>query len=254
MTLTPTRRPQPTRPPLGPARLAMRTLGELLITAGVVVLLFCVYQLFWTNVVSDRQAQAVTDHLRQEWHVTAPTASPSATPTDQPSAPATPAPVPSPSVGTGFAILHVPSLGDDWARPVVEGVGLPELAKGVGHYPSTALPGQVGNFALAGHRATNGEPFAHIEKIKDGDLVYVETNDAWYTYRITKTHLIVPPTAVWVLDPVPGKPSATPTEATITLTTCEPRWASYSRWIDFGTLVDTRPASAGPPPSLSGGQ
>lgn len=232
----------------------MRTVGELLITAGVVVLLFCIYQLFWTNVVSDRQAQAVTDRLRQQWHVTAPVS-----PLPQPSqtAPATdptPSPIPSPGVGQGFAILHVPSLGSGWARPLVEGVGLPQLAEGVGHYPGTALPGQVGNFALAGHRATNGEPFAHIEMIKVGDLVYVETKNAWYTYRITKTHLIVPPTAVWVLDPVPGKPSAKPTEALITLTTCEPRWASYTRWIDFGTLVDTRPASAGAPPSLAGGQ
>ncbi len=110
--------------------------------------------------------------------------------------------------------------------PVVEGVELHDLARGVGHYPETARPGQVGNFAVAGHRATNGEPFADLDQLRKGDVVVVET-------RSRLVHLRRGPDPdraaddTWVLDPVPGKPDATPTQQLLTLTTCNPRWASY---------------------------
>lgn len=209
---------------------AIGVFGELLITAGVVVLLFVVYQLFWTNVTADRQANRLTDNLRQQWATpTAPAATPSA----------------NDPVGSGIALMRIPRFGKDWVRPVISGVGLDELARGLGYYPTTARPGEVGNFAVAGHRATNGEPFRDIDWLRPGDAIIVETRDEVFTYVMDR-YRIVNPQDVWVLDPVPGKPGATPTQSLITLTTCEPRWASYRRWIVFGHLQSREPRAPAP--------
>ena len=70
--------------------------------------------------------------------------------------------------GEAFALLRIPRLGEDYRVPIVEGVSLEDLAAGVGHYPDTALPGEVGNFSVAGHRATNGEPFAYLDQLRNG--------------------------------------------------------------------------------------
>jgi sortase A len=222
----------------GFARGAVHGLGELLITAGLVVLLFCVYQLLWTNVQADRAQQRVGSTLREQWR-------------EQPRVEA-PARLTRSDFGKGLAFLHVPRLGRKYVVPVVEGVTLPDLSRGIGHYPSTALPGAVGNFAVAGHRATNGEPLAALDRMKAGDAVVVETRDTWFTYVVDRTR-IVAPTAVWVLDPVPGKPKATPTEPLITLTTCDPRWGSTHRLIVFGHLTGEQDAAQGTPAVLAKG-
>lgn len=229
-------------------RAAARGLGELLITAGLVLLLFVAYQLWWTNVEAHRAADQVADSIRDQWaHPHQSTAI-----TGGGSKAKGPRAV---DFGKGFAFLHIPRLGRDWSVPVVQGVELSDLARGVGHYPETAGPGDVGNFAVAGHRATNGEPFAYLDKVRAGDSVVAETRKRWYTYVVDKTR-IVAPTATWVLDPVPGKPNAEPTQRLLTLTTCNPRWASYERLIVFGHLVESRPKADGPPEVLMrrGGQ
>jgi sortase A len=215
----------------------VRAVGEALITVGLVLLLFCAYQLWWTNVEANRAQHQVSDSIRDEW-----------------SRPGTRGPITltRADFGKGFAFLHIPRLGRHYSKPVVEGVTLPDLARGVGHYPKTALPGQVGNFAVAGHRATNGEPFAHLDKVRRGDTLVVETRDAWFTYVVDRT-VIVAPTDVDVIDPVPGKPGATPTEKLITLTTCNPRWGSTQRLIVFGHLTAEQPTSAGQPSVLAKG-
>ena len=220
---------------------AVRGLGELLITAGLVLLLFVAYQLVWTNVEAHRQTDKVADSIREDWAHGRPSATGTTT---RPRAAKV-------DFGRGFAFLHIPRLGKRWNVPVVEGVDLPDLARGVGHYPETALPGQVGNFAVAGHRATNGEPFAYLDRVRPGDVVVAETRSRWFTYVVDRTR-IVSPTSTWVLDPVPGKPDEQPTQALLTLTTCNPRWASYERLIVFGHLVQERPKRDGPPEALAG--
>lgn len=233
------RRPPPS---LSVGRRIVRTIGEILITLGAVLLLFSVYQLFWTNVSADLATQQVTDQIRNDWEVGPhPSASGGAT-----TAPATFNP------GQGFALLHIPRLGTGWVRPIVQGVTLDDLKKGVGHYPETAAPGAIGNFAVAGHRATNGQPFASLDLLRPGDPVVVETADTWFVYQVDRTR-IVAPTHVSVLLPVPDQPGVKPTQAIITLTTCNPRWASYQRMIVTGTLVETRPKSEGPPAALGSG-
>jgi len=222
-------------------RAAVRILGELMITAGLVLLLFCVYQLVWTNVEAHRAQSKVSDSIRDEWQRQQPDA-----PGDKPVA------VRAFRPGKGFAFLHVPALGRDYTVPVVQGVSLPDLARGVGHYPSSALPGRVGNFAVAGHRATNGEPFAHLDKVGKGDVVVVETRDTWFTYVVDRTR-IVAPSDTWVIDPVPGRTGVAPTRRLLTLTTCNPRWASTERLIVFGHLRGQQPRTDGRPTVLASG-
>ena len=221
-------------------RLVVRSIGELFITAGLVLLLFVTYQLVWTNFEAHRAQGAVTDQIRDSWD----RPDGRTTPTDDLAEPV------ETDFGEGFAFLHIPRLGDDYSVPVLEGVDLEFLAKGVGHYPQTALPGRVGNFAVAGHRATNGEPFAYLDRMRPGDEVIVETRRAWFTYVVDRTR-IVRPTDVWVIDEVPGEPEAEPTQRLITLTTCNPRWSSEQRLIVFGHLENRRAKSAGPPASLN---
>ncbi|MGH8868516.1 MAG: class E sortase [Actinomycetes bacterium] len=207
----------------------MRTLargfGQLLITLGLVVLLFCVYELWWTGVVTHQAQGSLEDRLRDDWsHERGQVRTKDF------------------DLGSGVGLLSIPRLGRDWSWVVVEGVTPSALKDGPGHYPGTAMPGRVGNFGVAGHRATNGEPFAHLDAVRRGDSVSVETARAVYRYRVERTE-ITSPTNVDVVAPVPGKPGKTPHRRRITLTTCHPRWASTYRLIVYGVLdsVDKKP-------------
>ncbi len=225
------------------ARFAVHAFGEVLITLGVVALLFVGYQVFWTNIAADAAASSLSDHLRSEW-----SASPTAT-AGPPSAPVGSATPPATIPAGAFAIMRIPRLAADWQEPVLEPQGstisLDDLAQGVVHYKQTAAPGEIGNFAVAGHRQTHGQPFRHLEQLRPGDQVIVETRTAVYTYVIdndpNSAAATVLPNDVWVLDPVPGKPGAKPTQAIITLTTCTPWWTSTYRMIAFGHLTSTVP-------------
>ena len=225
------------------ARLGVRTLGEILISLGLVLFLFCGYQLFYTNAVAHRAMHSEIDDLHHRW-ATAPT----------PHAAARPKPVePFDTAdaeghdGEAFAVIHIPRLGDGDAVPVVEGTSLDVLSRGVGHYKDSAMPGQVGNFAVAGHRKTHGEPFRNLDQMQAGDYIVVETADTWYTYREDRAPFIVDPTDLAVVSPVPDQPGVKPTQAMITLTTCNPWWASTERMIVTGTLVAQQPRAAGEP-------
>jgi sortase A len=221
------------------ARVITRSIGEGFITMGIVILLFCVYQLFWTNISADHQANVITAQVQKEFII------PVAPPVQ--GQPVVQKPV---AYGQGYGLVYIPRLGKGWVKPLVEGESLDNLKKGVVHYTGNAQPGEIGNFAIAGHRATNGEPFRNLDRMQPGDVVVVETANFWVTYRINRT-IIVKPTDTWVLDPVPGKPGATPTEATLTMTTCNPRWASFQRMIVFGTMVDKRTKAQGPPAGIT---
>lgn len=232
--------------PGGTARLVSRGLGEVLMTAGLVLLLFVAYQLVWTNVEARREQGQVADAIREAWD------RPPRENGQDPGDPADPGPpgIDEVAFGEGFAFLRIPRLGEDYTVPVLEGVALDVLSRGVGHYPDTARPGRVGNFAVAGHRSTNGEPFAALDRLRPGDAVVAETRRSWFTYVVDRTR-IVAPTDVWVIDPVPGSPGAEPTDRLLTLTTCNPRWSSTQRLIVFGHLEERRSKAAGPPDVLA---
>ena len=213
-----------------------------MITASVIILLFVGYELYYTGVYTGHEQAALRDRLQQSWQApTAPAASPAST---------DPLPVPV-DLGSGVAILRVPRLGADWAKVVVEGVDVEDLKKGPGHYPGTAMPGEIGNFVVSGHRTTYGSPFNQLDEVHAGDAVVVETRVQWFTYRVTGED-VVAPTAIEVTYPAPGGATATPTQAVLTFTTCNPKYSASQRLVLHGLLESTQPKSAGPPPALRG--
>ncbi len=146
-----------------------------------------------------------------------------------------------PVMGKDAWVLRIDKLGLAW--PIVAGVDDTQLASGVGWYPSSARPGQVGNCVVAGQRITHGEPFARLLDLAVGDTVSIETDVATFTYTITlaPADLTVTSGDSWVLDPVPGKPEQEPAEALLTLTTAEDLFPTADRSVGFATLTSTEP-------------
>lgn len=223
-----------------PAVVISRIVGELFITTGVLMLLFVTYQLWWTNVRAHQQAASASNNLEHQW------AKGTAQGPDR--NPGTFSP------GEGFAIMYIPKL--DVKAPIAQGVDKHKvLDKGmVGHYDgslNTAMPwDKTGNFAVAAHRNTHGEPFRYINHLVPGDKVVVETANAYYTYQVTSSLASTPPSNIGVLKPVPVGSGFTAPGRYITLTTCTPEFTSTNRLIVWGKLVEERPRSAGKPDAL----
>lgn len=144
-----------------------------------------------------------------------------------------------PSMHAANWLVRIPSLGSEW--PIIAGVDETDLSRGVGWYPGSARPGQLGNFALAGNCLTNGEPFRRLLELRQGDEVVVETRTAVFTYEIVSApaELTVGSADSWVLDPVPGHDDVVPHQALITLTTCEDLFPTQDRAVGFGALTAT---------------
>ncbi|MFC9427312.1 class E sortase [Streptomyces sp. NPDC056987] len=220
-----------------PAVIASRAIGELFISFGVLMLLFVTYQLWWTNIRADQIAGKETNKIQSNWA--------------EGRQPGTFAP------GQGFAIMHIPKL--DVVVPIAEGISKAKvLDQGmVGHYAEgtlkTAMPSdKQGNFAVAGHRNTHGEPFRYINRLQPGDEIIVETQNAYYTYDMTSILPQTPPSNVSVITPVPPGSGFTKPGRYITLTTCTPEFTSTYRMIVWGKMVEERPRSKGKPDALVG--
>jgi LPXTG-site transpeptidase (sortase) family protein len=206
---------------------AISVFGELLITAGVVLGLFVVYSLWWTNVLADRESSRQGDRIRDDWANSGPGAL---------------------DTKDGIGFLHVPAMGDDEVL-VKKGTNTKELNNGIaGYYTEpirSALPwDDKGNFTLAAHRDGHGAKFHNIHKIKNGDPVVFETKDTWYVYKVYKT---LPKTSkynVEVLQPVPEESGKTKPGRYITLTTCTPIYTSDYRYIVWGELERTEKVDA----------
>ncbi|WP_075893323.1 class E sortase [Actinomyces provencensis] len=220
----------------------MGVIGELLITAAVVLALFAVWQLYWTTwKVEGPRAQQVAQFEQEhaaaeglgERH------------TDDPPA------VQPPADGAVYGVLHVPSW--DWMKmPLAQGTTNAVLDLGyAGHYEETAQPGEIGNFSVAGHRRTYGNNFRHIDRLAQGDKVVVEVADTYYVYRV-ETHEIVSPDAVRVVAPVPGDKtfSEQPTQRWMTMTTCHPEYSNTERYIVHLLFESWTPKSTGVPQEL----
>lgn len=234
----------------GNVRGPIRGLGELLLTAGLVVLLFVFYETYVTNVFSAQKQRAATAKLDDTWRNGRGL-------------------VDRPVKGAGIAKMYVPSFGSDFVFTVLQGTDQDTLAIGPGHYQGTAAPGQVGNFAVAGHRVGKGSPFNSLDLLSSCDAIVVETADRWYVYRVLPLlgesegwsagkgtqpqcrgvgplpghysdvvgKTIVLPSQVEVIAPVPGQPGRTPVNRLITLTTCHPQFSAQQRLIVHGVLV-----------------
>ena len=219
--------------------------GLVMVVAGLGVLGYVGWQFYGTNIVAQQTQQRVVADLRQDWRADGSTgtgARPAGEPTERTEERRT-------RPGKASALLRVPRFGSDYVVPVLEGIGDKELASGYGHFPGTAGPGETGNYALAAHRVTHGEPLRDMPRLRPGDKVVVETRDAVYTYRLdtNPNDLVVTFEDIWVIDPVPANPrpggtqppSQEPGQKLITLTTCAELFHTDNRMIAFGHLVDT---------------
>jgi sortase A len=233
-----------TRPTLGSrVRAGVRLTGELMITFGLVILLFAGYEIWGNSAIVNAHQDDLSQQLAQQW-ANEPASDPTVSAGPTPSAGATPRPA---ITGTPIAGLYIPALGKNWI--VVEGVDQSDLRYAPGHYPRTAKPGQFGNFAVAGHR--NRATFWRLDELNPEDAIVVETKSTWYVYRVTQTR-IVRPSQVEVVAPVPGHPGQRPTVAMLTLTTCNPKFDNYQRLIVHAELRRSQPKSDGRPAELGG--
>ena len=206
-------------------RRVVRGTGKTLISAGVLILLFVVYQLWGTGLTQARAQKK----LRAEF--TRQLAAPAEA---QPAAPASPDPtvappttVPAPlEIGDSAGVIVIPKIGLD--KMLIEGVGVEELKQAVGHYPDTKMPGQKGNAALAGHRTTYGAPFNRLDELVAGDPITVTTRSGTFRYEVMDKQ-IVSPDEVSVLDDTPDN--------RLTLTTCHPKYSAAERLIVFAQLI-----------------
>jgi sortase (surface protein transpeptidase) len=246
-------------------RAVIRGIGELFITLGLVVLLFVFYSVYVTDWFSAEKQREATADLDEQWRNHRGL-------------------LDHPLEGDGIAKLYIPSFGRDYAFTVLEGTGADTLAVGPGHYVDTALPGQPGNFAVAGHRVGKGAPFNDLDLLSSCDAIVVETIDQWFVYRVLPLQgeaddwaadqaltprcagvgplpgpytdvvgkQIVLPSQTEVIATVPGRPGLVPASGPaplITLTTCHPQFSARERLIVHGVLVATYPKVPGELPA-----
>jgi sortase A len=234
-------------------------LGELLITAGAILGLYVVWELYWSTVEA-RPAQAhalEVVHIRPEYvpPVTVDEVGP--TPTFAPEYTDTFPVADEPVAGQPWLSLHVPRWGYGYNVAIAEGTGDSVIHQGlIGHYPETENAGEMGNFATAAHRITHGEPYARIQELQDGDELIVETDENYLVYEVYDSDIVLP-TDMSVIWPVPGQAGVAPERRLITLTTCHPRYTSTHRYIVWGELQYWTKKSEGPlraltPPSQRG--
>jgi sortase A len=254
---------QPPEPPRrrNPVRTAVRTIGELLITAGLVVLLFVAYEVYVTDWISAGKQRAATEELDREWRAPGTTAAAERNAHFQ-----------GLKEGQGFAKMYVPAFGPDYRFTILEGTSESTLAIGPGHYKGTGYPGPTGNFAVAGHRVGKGAPFNDIDLLASCDAIVVETRDTWFVYRVlpkagevngwaagkgkqagcagvqplggeytqVRGQEIVLPSEGSVVATVPHKdvvPKPNQQVGLMTLTTCNPKFSDRERLIVHAVLV-----------------
>jgi sortase A len=272
----PSPRPRPRRRS-DPVRTTLRTIGEVFITLGVVVLLFVVYEIYVTDLISAGLQRDATAALDDQWK-------------DEPQDPERKDHFEGLQEGDGFAKMYIPAFGADYQFTIVEGTTDKSLEVGPGHYLDTAYPGEPGNFAVAGHRVGKGAPFNDIDLIAPCDAIIVETRNSWYVYRMLPNaedkagwaeakgsnpkcanvnvlgepyqevvgQEIVRPSQGSVIAPVPHDvDSITSTNvgeraALMTLTTCHPKFSDRERLVVHAVLdtqipKDQLPANEPPP-------
>ncbi len=216
-------------------------MGKTLISVGVLILLFVVYQLWGTGLAHDRGQKSLRAEFARQL-AAKPAAAADNPVVTTPGAAAPPTTVMAPLVHGGpVGTIKIPKIGLD--EMVVEGVGVEELKNAVGHYPDTKVPGQKGNAALAGHRTTYGAPFNRLDDLVVGDEITFTTVDGTSRYLVSEKSIVTPET-VEVLDPTPDN--------RLTLTTCHPKYSAEQRLIIVALLqgapINEPVVPAGPAP------
>lgn len=242
MNDAPSRRTRRRRAPLSP----LTVIGELLIVGGLAVFGYIVWQPWHTGVVVTGKQVELTQAASAAWDEQA---------AERPPFDGT-VPVPEvPAVGEVFGQLHVPAFGTEFANKVAEGTGpwetLNDENKGIGRYSNSAMPGEVGNFAIAAHRSGGYiTPFKEVMNLRVGDPLFFETADGWYTYRFRSLEFVWP-TEGEVLNSFPRMEGIEPTDKIMTLTTCHPKnWGTDERAIAYTVFESYQPRAEGPPAEL----
>jgi sortase A len=206
-------------------RRVIGTTGRLLVLTGVLLLLFVAYQIWGTGFAEARSQDRLRGEFEREigtipdiadFPLSQPRSSATSTTTDL---------APPPPEGEAVAVLRIPKIGLD--KTVVEGVGVPDLKKGPGHYPGTSMPGQAGNAGIAGHRTTYGAPFYEINELGPGDEIYVTTKQGSFLYEVTEQLIVSPDTIEVLHDKGDNR---------LTLTSCHPRYSAKERMIVVAEL------------------
>jgi sortase A len=243
-------------------RTVIRGIAQTMITLGLVLLLFAVYDVWFTGILNHRTQDKIKSQLETQWGGQG----------DDPVIAAQGKPgtkVRSLPLGEGFALIYIPAFGTDYVYSIVEGTTAADLDKGPGHYTDTVLPGQIGNFAVAGHRVGKGSPFLNLDKLRVGSPIVIRTKTYWFTYRLMGDAAskdptrpgpagipgmeIVSPAEIGVIEPVPDRPGAKPVRRLLTLTTCHPKFSARQRLVIHAQLVGPPlPTSKGLPPALKG--
>lgn len=204
--------------------------GIVMIVVGAIVLGWVAWQFWGTNWAAQRKQGEAVEQLHDAWE-----RGEDAAVLD---------------FGRAEAIVRIPAFGADYAIPVLAGTTDEVLRAGFGHFAGSVGPGEVGNFALAGHRVTHGEPLRRMPELEVGDEVIVETRDTAFTYTLVTggDDLVVSFDQTWVVDALPNNPDEggvePPQEAEtplLTLTTCAELFHTSERLIAFATLTSAEP-------------
>ena len=230
--------------------------GEVLMTAGMFVLLFLGWHVWFNDLVQGAAQDKTSASLSQQWQIAtsgqtefdrAVGSSDGAFLTSMPPV------MPRVNDAEAFANLIIPRFGERYVRTIAESVDvatvLNNTATSVGHYPNTNLLGEFGNFAIAGHRTTYGAAFGWVDNLRVGDRIYIETEKGWYIYRFRNLEFVYP-TEVAVLNPVP-QTTIGAQERILTITTCHPKLSAVERFIAYSVFESFVPRENGTPTEVS---
>lgn len=196
----------------------MTALGLSLILTGLGFLGYVGWQYYGTDIVANRKQEQIKTQIEADWGKQID--------------------------GSAIGLLRIPRFGADYEVPINEGFGDEALSSGVGTYDKGAQPGALGNFVVAGHRVTRGEPFRNFLDLQPGDTIEVETRTHLYIYelRTNGSDIRVPFTTAWPLFPVPdpNERGKEPTENLITLLTCSELFHTKDRQVAIGVLIEER--------------
>lgn len=150
-----------------------------------------------------------------------------------------------------YGRIMIPAIGVD--APFLEGVRISTLNDGPGHWPGTAMPGELGNVVVAGHRTSHDADFRHLDDLVPGDLVIFDMQNSdgtptatvadpdpflgRYVYEVTSIE-IVTPDAMWIVSQTYRHQA--------TLFACHPPGSVDERIVAHLDLVDPAPMPADP--------
>jgi sortase A len=228
--------------------------SDILITIGALVLVFYVWYVWLGDIVTGAKQDSAAAALSEEWEkekAALPEFDRDLGSSEGALRPRKP-PVVSGAMGQAFATLIVPRFGKNYERTVAESVDVKKVlndpSTGVGHYSSTARLGEVGNFALAGHRTTFGAPFGEVDRLRVGDRLYLETKEGWFVYRFRNIEYVNPSQSD-VLNDMPRE-TVEAKDRILTMTSCHPKLSAAERIIAYSIYESFVPRKNGVPSEI----